>query len=101
MLHKPRLGRNLMKTLAILAALAMTAAASVQAAEKYPSRPVFVVVPFAAGGPTDTVARLMAESMSRSLGQQVVVENAAGAGGTLASRRVAGAEPDGYTLLIH
>jgi tripartite-type tricarboxylate transporter receptor subunit TctC len=60
-----------------------------------------MVVPFAAGGPTDTVTRLVAESMSKDLGQQIVVENVGGAGGTLGAARVAQADPDGYTLLLH
>jgi tripartite-type tricarboxylate transporter receptor subunit TctC len=59
------------------------------------------VVPFTAGGPTDTVARLISEPMTASLGQQVIVENVGGAGGTLGAARVAKAEPDGYTLLLH
>ncbi len=71
------------------------------AAQSYPDRAVTVVVPFTAGGPTDTVARLLSEVMSRELGQQVIVENAGGAGGTLGAARVASAEPDGYTLLLH
>ncbi|QTL02344.1 tripartite tricarboxylate transporter substrate binding protein BugD [Aquabacter sp. L1I39] len=70
-------------------------------ADTYPNRAVTVVVPFAAGGPTDTVARLVAESMSKSLGQQVIVENVGGAGGTRGAGQVAKAAPDGYTLLIH
>ena len=60
-----------------------------------------MIVPFAAGGPTDTVARLLAQSMSKTLGQQVIVENVAGAGGTLGPARVAKATADGYTLLLH
>ena len=70
-------------------------------ADTYPSRAITVVVPFAAGGPTDTVARLVAESMSKTLGQQVLVENVGGAGGTRGAGQVAKAAPDGYTLLIH
>ncbi len=70
-------------------------------AQEYPKRPITMVVPFAAGGPTDTVARVTAENMGRILGQQVVVENVAGAGGTLGSHRVTRAEPDGYTILLH
>ncbi len=70
-------------------------------AQDYPTGTVSVVVPFAAGGPTDTVARLVTESMSRTLGQQVIVENVGGAGGTLGAARVAKAAPDGYNLLLH
>ena len=58
-------------------------------------------MPFAAGGPTDTVTRLIAEPMSAALGQQIVVQNVGGAGGTLAAAQVANAEPDGYTVLMH
>ena len=60
-----------------------------------------MIVPFAAGGPTDTVGRLVAESMTTALGQQVIVENVGGAGGTLGAARVATADADGYTLLMH
>ena len=67
----------------------------------YPDRPITIVVPFAAGGPTDTVTRLVAEPMSATLGQQIVVQNVAGAGGTLAAGQVAAAAPDGYTVLMH
>jgi tripartite-type tricarboxylate transporter receptor subunit TctC len=67
----------------------------------YPERPITFVVPFAAGGPTDTVTRLVAEPMGTTLGQQIVVENVAGAGGTLAAGQVAAAEADGYTVLMH
>ena len=67
----------------------------------WPSEPVRLVVPFAAGGPTDTVTRLIAEPMGATLGQQIVVQNVAGAGGTLAAGQVATAEPDGYTVLMH
>jgi len=73
----------------------------VAAAQSYPERTISLVVPFSAGGPTDTVARLIAEVMSRDLGQQVIVENVGGAGGTLGAARVAAAAPDGYTLLLH
>lgn len=70
-------------------------------AQDYPTKPVTVVVPFSAGGPTDTVARLVADVMSRDLGQQVVVQNVGGAGGTLGAGQVATAPNDGYTLLLH
>lgn len=70
-------------------------------AQEYPSKVITMVVPFAAGGPTDTVARLITVPMSKVLKQQVIVENVGGAGGTIAANRVAKASPDGYTVLIH
>ena len=89
------------KLLAAFAAATMLALGSGAQAQTYPDRPITVVVPFAAGGPTDTVTRLVAEAMSKDLGQQIVVENVGGAGGTLGAARVAKADPDGYTLLLH
>ncbi len=70
-------------------------------ADQYPSKVITIVVPFTAGGPTDTVARLLARAMGTSLKQQVIVENVAGAGGTVGANRVAKAAPDGYTMLLH
>lgn len=70
-------------------------------AQKYPEKVITMVVPFAAGGPTDTVARLIAAPMSKILKQQVIIENVAGAGGTVAANRVAHSAPDGYTIFIH
>ena len=70
-------------------------------AQDYPTKVITMVVPFAAGGPTDTVARLITVPMSKTLKQQVIVENVGGAGGTIAANRVAKAAPDGYTILIH
>jgi tripartite-type tricarboxylate transporter receptor subunit TctC len=70
------------------------------AQQSYPNRHITMVVPFAAGGPTDIVGRIVAEHMSRTLGQQIVVENAAGAAGTTGAGRVAKAEPDGYTIIV-
>jgi tripartite-type tricarboxylate transporter receptor subunit TctC len=70
-------------------------------AQQYPTRPVALVVPFAAGGPTDVLARTMAAAMTKHLGQSVVVENTVGAGGTIGANRVAKASPDGYTVFIH
>ena len=67
----------------------------------YPDQPITFVVPFSAGGPTDTVTRLIAEPMGQTLGQQIVVQNVEGAGGTLAAGEVANANPDGYTVLMH
>ena len=86
-----------------LAAAIAAAVAGVQTAEaqNYPDRTITMVVPFTAGGPTDTVTRLVAEAMQRDLGQQIIVENVQGAGGTIGAGRVAKAEPDGYTLLLH
>jgi tripartite-type tricarboxylate transporter receptor subunit TctC len=77
------------------------AGTSAYAQADYPSRPITMIVPFAAGGPTDTVGRLIAEPMTRVLGQQVLVENVGGAGGTLGAGRVAKADPDGHTILLY
>src|SRR5712671_5341577 len=70
------------------------------AAQSYPAKLITMVVPFSAGGPTDTIGRIMAERMGRSLGQTIVVENTTGAGGSIAVGRVARAAPDGYMLSI-
>ncbi|ESY50463.1 tripartite tricarboxylate transporter substrate-binding protein [Mesorhizobium sp. RSR380A] len=86
---------------ALAAAAAVTLYSFTASAQTYPERTITVVVPFAAGGPTDTVTRLVAEAMSKDLGQQIIVENVGGAGGTLGAGRVANADPDGYTLLLH
>ena len=88
------------KSLAVLLAVALGGVSSV-GAQEYPTKVITMMVPFAAGGPTDTVARLLAASMSKTLKQQVIVENVGGAGGTIAPSRVAKATPDGYTILIH
>jgi tripartite-type tricarboxylate transporter receptor subunit TctC len=87
--------------LGITAAAAVSLLSATAFAAGYPERSITMVVPFAAGGPTDTVARLVAESMSKDLGQQIVVENVGGAGGSLGAGRVAQADPDGYTMLLH
>lgn len=84
----------------LIAIAAVTCSAGLAAAQGFPTRPITLIVPFAAGGPTDTIARLTAQGMSQKLNQQVVVENVAGAGGTVAIRRVAKSAADGYTLLI-
>ncbi|SOC56671.1 tripartite tricarboxylate transporter substrate-binding protein [Ornithinimicrobium cerasi] len=72
-----------------------------EAAANYPEESVSIIVPFSAGGPTDTVTRLIAEPMAEALGQQVLVENVEGAGGTVAGSEAADADPDGYTVLMH
>jgi len=76
------------------------ACASGALAQSYPSRPITVVVPFAAGGPTDTIARILAERIGKTLAQPVVVENVVGAGGIIANNKVMKAAPDGYTVEI-
>jgi tripartite-type tricarboxylate transporter receptor subunit TctC len=85
----------------LLASLVALCATGVSAQTPWPTRPVSLVVPFAAGGPTDVVARSLANSMSKTLGQTVLVENKLGAGGTVAAAFVARAQPDGYTFFIH
>jgi tripartite-type tricarboxylate transporter receptor subunit TctC len=84
----------------IVVVLAVFAFAGVAAAQPYPNKSISLLVPFAAGGPTDTVARALGQSMSKTLGQTIVVENAPGAGGTIAPAKLKGAAPDGYTLLL-
>ena len=92
--------RTKMKMPVAFAVLAVVLASSISLhAQDYPNRSVTVVVPFPAGGPSDVVARIVTEQMSRTLGQSLVIENVGGAGGTLGSGRVAAATPDGYTLL--
>jgi tripartite-type tricarboxylate transporter receptor subunit TctC len=86
--------------LAALACLALAVAASAHAQDKYPSKLVRLVVPFAAGGSTDVVARALGQELSERIGQPVIVENKPGAGGTVGSDYVAKSPPDGYTLLI-
>lgn len=82
------------------AAVILAAATLPATAQTYPNRTITMVVPFAAGGTTDVVARIMADTMSRMLGQQIVVENVTGAGGTVGATRVKRATPDGYTILM-
>ena len=84
---------------AALVAAAFTATGAF--AQQYPTKPVTMLVPFAAGGPTDTVARVMGVAMTKHLGQSIVVENKPSAGGILAPETVKNAKPDGYTILIH
>lgn len=90
-----------MQSRAFALGLLGVAFAGAAAAQQYPNRSITMLVPFAAGGPTDTVARVVAQSMSKPLGQTVVVENKPSAGGILAPEQVKNARPDGYTILIH
>lgn len=104
---RPRPGRT--RPVIGLAAATLTLAAcgggggggGEDAAASYPDGDITFIVPFSAGGPTDTVTRLIAEPMSEELGQPIVVQNVEGAGGTIAAGQVASAEPDGYTVLMH
>ncbi len=91
--------RRLTRRLA-LAALAATTLAAPALAQGFPAKPITMIVPFAAGGPSDAIGRLLAEHMGRTLGQQVLIENVAGAGGTAGATRAAQAAPDGYTMLL-
>ncbi|MBB3350722.1 tripartite tricarboxylate transporter substrate binding protein [Rhizobium lentis] len=84
----------------VLGLTAMLGFSSSAVAADFPDRPITMVVPFAAGGSTDVVARIVAQKMSEDLGQQVIVQNVAGAGGNLGAGNVARAEPDGYTILM-
>jgi tripartite-type tricarboxylate transporter receptor subunit TctC len=84
----------------LMAVAMLVSAAGAALAQTYPTRPVTVIVPFAAGGPTDVIARIVGEHMSKTLGQQMVVENVAGAGGTTGITRGSQAKPDGYTIMM-
>src|SRR5262245_25496014 len=92
-----KLRTTFLTLLAAILAVTTVAGATVQT---YPSRSITLVVPFAAGGPTDVVARLIAEPMHASLGQPVIVENVTGAAGSVGTGRVARAAPDGHTLVV-
>ena len=88
-------------TLGIAGALLLSLSAPGRAESAYPNRPINMMVPAAAGGPSDTVARLVGEAMSADLGQRVIIENVGGAGGSIGAGRVAKASPDGYSLLLY
>ncbi|QWD53613.1 tripartite tricarboxylate transporter substrate binding protein BugD [Polynucleobacter paneuropaeus] len=96
-----KLHTSLLTGLIAIAASSYLSIAPVIAADAYPNKPITLVVPFSAGGPTDAVARLIAVPMGKDLGQTVIVENTVGAGGTIATTRVARAAPDGYILYLH
>jgi tripartite-type tricarboxylate transporter receptor subunit TctC len=90
-----------LRAFALLLVAAMLVAAGPASAQTYPSRPITLIVPYPPGGATDAISRIIQDSMSQSLGQQLVVENVGGAGGMIAAARAARAAPDGYTILIH
>lgn len=89
--------RTMLGAVAIAASFGVATAAHAQA---YPNKQITMLVAFAAGGPTDVIARIVSEHMSKTLGQQIIIENVAGAGGTTTTARVAAAAPDGYTLIM-
>jgi tripartite-type tricarboxylate transporter receptor subunit TctC len=84
----------------VIGSLLALAALGAPAQAQYPNRPIKAIVPFAAGGPTDVVTRLVTEHMSRTLGQQIIVENIGGGGGTIGMTQAATADPDGYTIAV-
>jgi tripartite-type tricarboxylate transporter receptor subunit TctC len=94
--RKPMIRRDVLLTAVLIAGLAAQAAPAF--AQDYPSRPIALIVPYAAGGGNDLMARTAAEKMSKTLGQQIVIENRGGAGGSIATRQIAKTAPDGYTL---
>jgi len=91
---------NILRRFILGAALALTLPLAAHAAESYPSKPIRLIVPFAPGGSVNLMGRLLADNLSQRLGQQVIVENRAGAGGLIGAELVAKAAPDGYTLLL-
>jgi tripartite-type tricarboxylate transporter receptor subunit TctC len=90
----------MLKKISVAAIAALTATIATASAQTYPTKPVTMIIPFAAGGPTDVLGRVIAQRMSEVLGQQVVVENVGGAGGMTGSKRVADTAPDGYMILL-
>src|SRR5262245_2904514 len=90
-----------MKLLSIAAALAaVLGSLSAAQSQSFPNRPISIIVPYPAGGPTDTIARVLADRMKQPLGQNVIVENPTGAGGTIGTNRAARAAPDGHTVIL-
>src|SRR5436309_3976882 len=97
---RKRIGRMHVKKLIVTLAAALGLATNAFGQGNYPQRPIAMIVPFAAGGPTDVVARIVADHMSRTLGQQILIENISGAGGTTGITRAKQATPDGYTIAM-
>ena len=89
------------RVFALLVCVLATAIAGAASAQTYPNRPITMIVPFAAGGTTDAIARVLSDSLSQSLGQQIIIENVGGGGGTLGAARAARTAPDGYTIMLH
>src|SRR5215470_14264065 len=89
-----------MRKLLAIAFAVLAGACTVSAQESYPSRPVTMIVPYPPGGVTDTLARVLADRMKTALGQTIVIENVAGAGGSIGNGRVARGTPDGYTIVV-
>src|SRR5262245_28812110 len=89
-----------MTRLSALVVLSACLAGTAPAAAEYPDRPITMIVPFAAGGPTDTIARIVGEHMAKTLGQAIIIENVSGAGGTTGITRGAQSKPDGYTIMM-
>src|SRR5262249_51326847 len=96
----PRGRRMRLTGLAAAIAATLFATAAPTLAQQFPQRPISMIVPFTAGGPTDVLARVLGQHMGQTLGQQFVIENVTGAGGSLGSARVARAAPDGYSLVM-
>src|SRR3546814_2338141 len=85
----------------VITACLLAAGGAACAQSAYPTKPITLVTPFAPGGGSDLVTRVLADALTKSMGQQVIVQNVAGAGGVIGSQHVAAARPDGYTLLLH
>ena len=92
--------RAIASRVALVVAVLVGTVSVAGAQQSWPARPITVIVPFAAGGPTDVLARMLGQHMSQTLGQQLVVENVTGAGGSIGAARVAKAAPDGYTMVM-
>ena len=93
-------GARVVRRLAAAVLACSFVAGTARADEQYPTRPITMVVPFAAGGPTDILGRIIAQAISPTLGQQVIVEDTTGAGGTIGATKVARAAPDGYMMVM-
>lgn len=93
--------KHVVRSAFVSLAVVLAGATTGVAAQNYPTKPITVIVPFSAGGPTDTVARSLGQAMNKPIGQTIIIENVGGAGGTVGAARVKNATPDGHTLLLH